>query len=53
MQCLPNGHDLNATAEIVSVKEQPGKVRLGMKFKDLPDYQEAKKNLGFFLLPSG
>ena len=49
---LPNGRDLNATAEIVSVEEQQGKIRLGMKFKDLPDYQEAKKNLGFFMLPT-
>jgi hypothetical protein len=49
---LPDGQNLNATAEIVSVKEQAEKVRLGMKFKKLPDYYGAKKNVGFFLLPT-
>ena len=49
---LPNGHDLSATADIVSVKEQAGNLRLGMKFKELPDYYGPKKNLGFFLLPT-
>ena len=49
---LPNGRDLSLTAEIVSVKKTHSKVRLGMKFKNLPDYQEAKKTLWFFLLPT-
>ena len=49
---LPNGQELNVTAEIVSVKKQPGKVRLGMQFKELPDYYGAKKTLGFFLMPT-
>jgi len=49
---LPNGKELNVTAEIVSVKKQPGNVRLGMQFKELPDYYGAKKTLGFFLMPT-
>jgi len=49
---LPNGQELNVTAEIVSVKKQKGKVRLGMQFKELPDYYGAKKTLGFFLMPT-
>ena len=49
---LPNGKDLSLAAEIVSVKKTHSKVRLGMKFKNLPDYQEAKKTLWFFLLPT-
>ena len=49
---LPNGHDLNATAEIVSVKKEPGKVRLGMQFKELPEYYGMKKTLGFFMMPT-
>jgi CRP-like cAMP-binding protein len=49
---LPNGKDLSLTAEIVSIKKTHSKVRLGMKFKNLPDYQEAKKTLWFFLLPT-
>ena len=49
---LPNGQDLSVTAEIVSVKKDRAKIRLGMKLKDLPDYQEAKKVLGFFMLPA-
>jgi hypothetical protein len=49
---LPNGQELNVTAEIVSVKKQPRKVRLGMQFKELPDYYGAKKALGFFLMPT-
>jgi hypothetical protein len=48
---LPNGENLNVTAEIVSVKKEPEKMRLGMKFKKLPDYYGAKKTLGFFLMP--
>jgi hypothetical protein len=49
---LPNGQELNVTAEIVSVKKLQGKVRLGMQFKELPDYYGAKKTLGFFLMPA-
>jgi CRP-like cAMP-binding protein len=49
---LPNGHDLKLTAEIVSVKKEPGKVRLGMQFRDLADYYGTKRNLGFFLMPT-
>jgi hypothetical protein len=48
---LPNGQDLSVTAEIVSVQKDRVKIRLGMQFKQLSDYQEAKKVLGFFLLP--
>jgi len=47
---LPNSQELNVTAEIVSVKKLSGKVRLGMQFKELPDYYGAKKTLGFFLM---
>jgi len=32
---LPNGDELNVTAEIVSVKRQRREVRLGMQFKEL------------------
>jgi CRP-like cAMP-binding protein len=49
---LPNGQDLNVTAEIVSVTKRPGGVRFGMKFKELPDYYGTKKTLGFFLMPT-
>jgi len=49
---LPNGQDLNVTAQIVSVQKDRTTIRLGMKFKELADYQEAKKVLGFFLLPT-
>jgi len=49
---LPNGKEFNVTAEIVSVKKLSGKVRLGMQFKELPDYYGAKKTLGFFLMPT-
>jgi len=48
---LPNGQDLNVTAEIVSVKKKRGKIRLGMKFRELPDYYGTRKTLGFFLMP--
>jgi hypothetical protein len=48
---LPNGRDLSLTAKIVSVKKTRGKVRLGMQFQNLPEYQEAKKTLWFFLMP--
>jgi hypothetical protein len=49
---LPNGRDLTLTAQIVSVKKTQSKLRLGMQFKNLPDYQEAKKTLWFFLMPT-
>jgi len=49
---LPNGQDLNVTAEIVSVTKRPRAVRLGMRFKELPDYYGTKKTLGFFLMPT-
>jgi hypothetical protein len=49
---LPNGDELNVTAEIVSVKRQRREVRLGMQYKELPDYYGAKKALGFFLMPT-
>jgi CRP-like cAMP-binding protein len=48
---LPDGQDLNLTAEIVSIKKESYKTRLGMKFGILPEYSEARKALGFFLLP--
>jgi len=49
---LPNGKDLSLVAQIVSVKKTRSRVRLGMQFRDLPDYQEAKKTLWFFLMPT-
>ena len=50
---LPNGKDLSLATQIVSVKRTRDRVKLGMQFRDLPDYQEAKKTLWFFLLPTG
>jgi CRP-like cAMP-binding protein len=49
---LPNGKDLSLAAEIVSIKKTRDRVRLGMRFKELADYQEAKKTLWFFLMPT-
>lgn len=49
---LPNGQDLSVTAEIVSVAKNRAMIRLGMRFRQLDDYRETKKVLGFFLLPS-
>lgn len=49
---LPNGRDLSLTAKIVSVKKTRDRVRLGMQFINLPAYQEAKKTLWFFLMPT-
>lgn len=49
---LPNGKDLSLAADIVSVKKTRDRVRLGMQFRNLPDYQEAKKTLWFFLMPT-
>jgi len=49
---LPNGKDLSLAAQIVSVKKTRDRVRLGMQFQNLPDYQEAKKTLWFFLMPT-
>jgi hypothetical protein len=43
---------LNVTAEIVDVKKEPGKVRLGLQYKELPDYGGSKKTLGFFMMPT-
>ncbi len=48
---LPNGQALSATVEIVFVQKKPGKVRLGLKFEDLPYYYGMRKTLGFFLMP--
>lgn len=48
---LPNGQDLNVTAEIVSVKKKRGKIRLGMKFRELAEYYGTRRTLGFFLMP--
>ena len=49
---LPNGQEFKVTAEIVSVKKEPGKVRLGMQFKELPEHYGMKKTLGFFMMPT-
>lgn len=48
---LPNGQDLNATAEIVFVKKKFGKIRMGLKFGEMPYYYGTRKTLGFFLMP--
>ena len=50
---LPNGKDLDLTAEIVFINKRRAKIRLGMSFPDPPDHtQDARKTLGFFLLPA-
>jgi hypothetical protein len=49
---LPNGQDLSLKAEIVSAKKDRAIIRPGRKFRELPDYQESKRVLGFFLLPT-
>ena len=50
---LPNGKRLEVTARIIFFYETRGKVRLGLSFTELDDYgSEARKTLGFFLLPS-
>ena len=48
---LPNGQDLKETVEIVFVTQRPGKIRLGLKFGELAQYQGTRKALGFFLMP--
>jgi CRP-like cAMP-binding protein len=49
---LPNGQPLKLTAKVVNVHEQEGKLRLGMHFHDLPDYDGTRKTLWFFMLPT-
>ena len=49
---LPNGQPLKLTARIANVHKQEGKVRLGMHFHDLPDYDGTRKTLWFFMLPT-
>jgi hypothetical protein len=49
---LPNGQPLKLTARIVNVHKQEGKIRLGMHFHDLPDYDGTRKTLWFFMLPT-
>lgn len=49
---LPNGQPLKLTAKIVNVNQQGGKLRLGMQFHDLPDYDGTRKTLWFFMLPT-
>lgn len=49
---LPNGKPLEVTAEITFTIETKPKMRLGMSFVRLSDVGEARKNLGFFLLPT-
>ena len=49
---LPNGKSIDFTAEIASIKSEPGsqKIFWGMSFVDLPE--RSKKDLGFFLMPT-
>ena len=49
---LPNGKKIDFTAEIISVFKDrtPGKLFLGLTFDELSD--EARKSLGFFLMPT-
>ncbi len=47
---LPNGQDLKETVEIVFVDKKHDKIRLGLKFGELPSYQGTRKALGFFLM---
>ncbi len=49
---LPNGKELSVTGRIISVNKDRAKIRMGLRFEELADYQEAKKVLGFFLLPT-
>lgn len=48
---LPNGKNLDLTAEIISVSKDlaPGRISLGMCFNGITAW--ARKTLGFFLLP--
>ena len=49
---LPNGKSIDFTAEIASIKSEPGSQKMfwGMSFVDLPE--RSKKDLGFFLMPT-
>jgi len=49
---LPNAQPLKLTARIVNVYKQEGRLRLGMHFHDLPDYDGTRKTLWFFMLPT-
>ena len=49
---LPNDQPLKLTAKIVNVEKQQGKLRLGMHFHDLPDYDGTRKTLWFFMMPT-
>jgi hypothetical protein len=49
---LPNNQPLKLTAKIVNVHKQEGKLRIGMHFHDLPDYDGTRKTLWFFMLPT-
>jgi CRP/FNR family transcriptional regulator len=49
---LPNGQPLKLTAKIVNVQKHEEKLRLGMHFHDLPDYDGTRKTLWFFMLPT-
>lgn len=49
---LPNDQPLKLTAKIVNVHKQEGKLRLGMHFHDLPDYDGTRKTLWFFMMPT-
>jgi hypothetical protein len=48
---LPNGKRLDVMAKIISVKNapEPEKLSIGMYFTEMSE--EAKKRLGFFLMP--
>jgi CRP-like cAMP-binding protein len=49
---LPNNQPLKLTAKIANVHKQEGRLRLGMHFHDLPDYDGTRKTLWFFMLPT-
>jgi hypothetical protein len=49
---LPNGQPLKLSARVVNVHKQEEKLRLGMHFHDLPDYDGTRKTLWFFMLPT-
>jgi CRP/FNR family transcriptional regulator len=49
---LPNGQPLKLTAKIANVHKQEEKLRMGMQFHDLPDYDGTRKTLWFFMLPT-
>jgi hypothetical protein len=49
---LPNDKPLEVTGEITFALEKKFQLQLGLSFTRLSDVGDAKKTLGFFLLPA-